>query len=200
MSFLTIAAVVGIGGTAYGAVTSAQGAEAAGEAGQQQANYQAGIAQLNSQIALQNQDLALATGQSQELNYGMGARSRMGAIRAGGGASGIDIGSGSKAAVQSSQQLVSSIDLTTIHNNAAQKAYNYQVQATEDTSQGIADVAAGENERQAGNIKAEGSLISGAASVASKWSQGQSTGVFGNTGSNASMIYGQDYGQAPSDI
>lgn len=168
---------IGIGASGAGSLLSAFGALQGGQAQQQMFNYQAGVANLNSQLALQNRDLALATGETEEEKYGMGAAQRAGSIRAGEGASGIDLGSGSKAAVQSSQQLVSDIDLSTIHNNAAQKAYNFQVQSTEDVAQAGAYTAAGSNAAEAGQIKALGSLVSGAGSVASKWTQGQSVGL-----------------------
>jgi Tfp pilus assembly protein FimV len=156
--------------------------------------YQAGVANLNSQIALQNRDYALSTGETEAKRYGMQAAQRMGAIRAGIGASGIDIGSGSKADVQTSQQAVSRIDLDQIRNNAARKAYGFEVEATQDTAQANLYTKAASDAKSAGEIKALGSLISGAASVADKWYQGSS--VFGQASqpksSNAVTAQGYD--------
>lgn len=162
---------IALGATAAGSLISGLGAIQGGQAQSQYYNYRAGI-------ALQNRDYALATGEQQAQRYGMQARQRMGALRAGIGAQGIDIGSGSKANVTSSQQLVSDIDLAQIRNNAARKAYDYTVEATGDT------MAATEAER-AGKIKALGSLVSGAGSVASKWYQGGSVGL--NSGGDETL-------------
>src|ERR1035437_8859867 len=126
---------VGMVGSAVSGLISGAGSLAKGAAGQAMYSYQAGVAQLNSKIALANRDYTYATGEEDAKRYGMGARQRMGAIRAGEGASGIDIGSGSKAAVQTGQQTVTNIDEATMRNNTARKAFGYQVEATQDTAQ-----------------------------------------------------------------
>lgn len=173
-----------IGLSAGGSLINAAGALRAGGAQSQMLQYQAGIAQLNKQIALQNRDYALATGETEAVRYGMAARSRMGAIRAGEGASGIDIGSGSKAAVQEGQQLVTGIDMDQIRKNAARRAYGFEVEATTDETQAQLYTKASADAASAGRIKALGSLISGSASVADKWLQGGSVGLF-NRGSGS---------------
>src|ERR1700690_1054133 len=162
---------VGIAAAAGGSLLSAFGAQQSGQAQAGMYDYQAGVANLNSQLALQNRDYTLATGELSAERYGMGAAQRMGAIKAGEGASGIDVGSGSKAAVQDSQQIVSGIDLTQIRNNSARTAYGFDVASTEDIAQAGADTSAASNSIAAGNLKALGSLVSGAGSVASKWTQ-----------------------------
>lgn len=163
--------LIAAGASAGGSLISAFGAQKSGQAQSQMYQYQAGVAQLNKKIALQNRDYALATGETEAKRYGMGAAQRMGTIRAGIGASGIDIGSGSKAQVQDSQQAVSRMDLDQIRNNAARKAYGYTVEAQQDETQaGLYGMAASDAE-SAGKIKALGSLVSGAGSVADKWYQ-----------------------------
>ena len=168
----TVASGAGAGISAFGALSG-------GRAQSQMYQYQAGVANLNSQIALQNRDYALATGDVEAAKYGMQARSRMGAIRAGEGAQNIDVGSGSKALVQEGQQTVAGIDLAQIANNAARKAYGYTVEATQDTAQAQIDTQAASDASTAGGIKALASLVSGAGSVASKWYQGSSVGLNG---------------------
>lgn len=160
-----------------GSLLSAFGALSGGQAQSQQYAYQAGMSQLKQKIDLQNRDYAYATGETQAQTYGMQARERLGAIKAGIGASGIDIGSGSKAAVQEGQQTVTGIDLTQIRNNAARKAYGFDVEASSDAAQANLYSAASKNALTAGGIKALGSLVSGTASVADKWLQGTSTGL-----------------------
>ena len=170
---------IGIGATAIGSLVSGVGSIFGGQAQGQMYGYQAGIANLNKQIALQNADYSRAVGEVQAQNYGRGAAQRMGSIRAGEGASGIDIGSGSKADVQTSQQLVSDIDLAQIRDNAARKAYGYETEAVQDTAQASLYSSAAKEAPIAGDIKALGSLVSGTASVADKWLQGTSTGTLG---------------------
>lgn len=160
----TVASGAGSGISAIGALMGGQSASR--------------LYQYRAAIALQNRDYALATGELQAQRYGMQARQRMGALRAGIGAQGIDIGSGSKANVTSSQQTVTDIDLAQIRNNAARKAYDYTVEATGD------EMASTEAVR-AGKIKALGSLVSGAGSVASKWYQGGSVGL--NSGGDETL-------------
>jgi hypothetical protein len=162
---------------------SAFGALSGGQAQSKQLQYQAGIANLNKQIALQNADYALQEGETQSQQYGMSARAKMGAIRAGIGASGIDIGSGSKAQVQDSAQIVAGIDMAQIRNNAARKAYGFDVEATQDAAQAGLYSSAAADASTAGGIKALGSLVSGTASVADKWYQGNS--VFGAPSSSS---------------
>jgi len=160
------------------------GALSGGQAQSRQLQYQAGVAELNRKIALQNADYAQAVGETDAVRYGMQAAHRMGAIRAGIGASGIDIGSGSKAAVQDSQQFVTTMDLAQIRSNAARKAYGFDVEATQDAAQAGLYTAAAADAKSAGEIKALGSLVSGVGSVADKWYQGNS--VFGATSSGGS--------------
>lgn len=167
--------------TAGGSLLSAFGASRAGEAQSQMYQYQAGISQLKQKIDLQNRDYALAVGETEASRYGMQARQRMGAIRAGEGASGIDVGSGSKAEVQEGQQTVTDIDMAQIRNNAARRAYGFEVEATSDAAEAGLYTRAASDASKAGKIKALGSLISGTASVADKWLQGSSTGLFGSS-------------------
>jgi len=169
-------AAIGLAGA--GSLISGASALFGGQAQAGMYGYQSQVAQYNRAIALQNADYALATGEIQARNYGMGAAQRMGAIRAGEGASGIDVGSGSKADVQTSQQVVSDIDLAQIRNNAARKAYGYQVEATGDEAQAELYQRAAKTATTAGDIKALGSLVGGSTSVADKWLQGQSVGIF----------------------
>lgn len=174
MSFVSIAAVATIGGAGI----SAYGAYSGGQAKSRQLQYQAGVAELNRKIALQNKDYALQAGETQAQQYGMAAAQRQGSIRAGAGASGLDVGSGSKAAIQDSQRAVTEIDMAQIRNNAARKAYGFDVEATQNSAQADLYRMGASDAETAGEISAAGSLVSGAGSVASKWSQGSKDGLF----------------------
>ena len=163
--------IASMGMSAVGAGINAFGAIQSGAAQSQMYQYQAGVAETNQKIALQNRDYALNAGETEAVRYGMGAAQRGAQIKTGMSTSGMDIGSGSKADVQSSQQIVSGMDLGQIRNNAARKAYGYEVEAAQDTAQAGLYTRAASDAESAGGIKAFGSLVSGAGSVADKWLQ-----------------------------
>lgn len=170
---------VGLGSSLAGGLLSAQGAMAGGEAAQRMYNYRAQVAMINSQIDQQNADYELNKGEIQVQQYGMKSAQQQGQIRASQGASGIDVNSGSTKDVQTSQRLVSNMDMAQIRSNAAKVAYDYRTQSTYDQSQAGLDVMAGEDAMTEGRYKAAGSLISTAGNVSSKWLAGQQSGLWG---------------------
>lgn len=175
-------AALSMGMSAGGSIFSAFGASSKGKAQKQMYDYQAGMAEYRKKIALQNRDYALQVGEDTAERFGIKARANEGTIRAGAGASGIDVGTGSKVNVITSQKQVTAMDMATIRNNAARRAYGYIVEAETEGQQAGLYRAAGVNAKKAGQMDAIGSLISGATSVASKWYQGSSAGLFGPSG------------------
>ncbi len=169
----------GIGASVGGTILSVLGAKQTGEAQQQQFGYQAGMARVAKQVALQNKDYALTTGETENRMYGMRAGNVMGKIKAAQGASGLDIGSGSAVKVREGQQLVTNMDEATIRANTARKAYGYDVEAAQDEAQaGLYDMA-GANAKKATKLNIASSLLSGVGSVSSKWLQGKQVGLWG---------------------
>jgi hypothetical protein len=142
-------------------------------------NYQAGVAQINAGIDKQNAEYALNQGEQQSVIEGLKAGQQAGAIRAAQGASGVDVNSGSAAAVQASQRGITAMDLTQIRTNAAKTAYDYNVKSVMDTNQASLDVMAGENAKTAGDINATSSILGSVSSVSSKWLQGSQAGLWG---------------------
>ena len=163
--------IASMGMSAVGSGINAFGAIQSGAAQSRMYQYQAGVAETNQKIALQNRDYALNVGETEAVRYGMGAAQRGAQLKTGMSASGMDIGSGSKADVQSSLKTVSGMDLGQIRNNAARKAYGYEVEAAQNTAQAGLYTRAASDAESAGGIKAFGSLVSGAGSVADKWLQ-----------------------------
>ena len=92
--------------------------------------YQAGIADLNRRIALDNRDYSIYAGGEAAKRYGMKSAQEAGSIIAKQAASGIDVRYGSTVDVQKSQKQVSDLDMATIRNNAARKAYGYTPRQT----------------------------------------------------------------------
>lgn len=175
---ITLIAVTSMVATAGSAVMGAASAAAQGRAQAQQAQYQAAIARFNQQVALQNRDYAFAKGETEAQMYGRAAAQRQAAIRARVGASGVDIGSGSAQDVQTSSQLVTSIDLQQIRANAARRAYGEEVKGIEAGAQAQMYDTAASNIKSAIPFQVAGSLLSGAASVSGKWLQGSSSGLW----------------------
>jgi hypothetical protein len=181
---------VGIGATVAGSAISAYGAEEQGKAQSSMYGYQAQVAQINSNIALQNADYARMQGEQQSVIEGRKGAQQLGGIRAAQGASGLDVNSGSPADVQASQKSTTALDLNQIRSNAAKTAYDFDVQSTEDINQAGLYTAASKNAETAGDISALSSSVGGAGSVSSKWLAGQQQGLWGNAGSNSTPIYG----------
>lgn len=173
-----------MGLSAGGGILNAFGANQKGKATQAMYNYQAGMADFRRKIDLQNRDYALQVGEDTAARYGIKAAATQGTTKAVAGASGIDVSSGSKAAVVKSEQKVAAMDMATIRNNAARRAYGYEVEAAAEEQQAGLYRMAGTNARAASKFDVASSLISGATSVASKWYQASSGGIFGSKASD----------------
>lgn len=170
---------ISIGGTVLGGLLNAKGA--AQQAGAQASTYQyqAGIAEYNKQIQLQNRDYALYAGEREAERFGIQARQRQGTLAATRSASGFDVTSGSNADVLASDRDMARRDVSTIRQNAARVAYGYATEAAgQDLQAGLyrkaaADTLAGKK------VSVASSLLSTATSVSSKWLQGKQMGLWG---------------------
>jgi hypothetical protein len=169
---------LGIGSTIAGAETSAQGAAQLGTANSAMYSYQAGIANLNKSIDLQNQEFAAQTGEQQAQSFGIQEGQQLGQIKAAQASSGFDVNSGSSAQVRASQRQIGSVDTAIIRSNAAKTAYNYELQGTVAGAQSSLYTMASTNAAQAGSLSAEASILGGAASVSNQWLQAGNVGLF----------------------
>jgi len=183
---------VSMGMSAGGGILNAFGANQKGKSAQAMYNYQAGVADFRRKIALQNRDYSLQVGEDTAERYGIKAAATKATTKAVAGASGIDVGSGSKAEVAKSEQKVANMDMATIRNNAARRAYGYEVEATGEAAQAGAYRAAGVNARRASQFDVASSLLSGASSVASKWYQASSAGIFGGRSNDFDIVSDAD--------
>lgn len=103
---------------------------------------------------------------------------KVGAERAGFGAAGVDIGSGSAKEVLTSQATLNARDLALVRNKAARVAYGYATEAEQDEMQSTLYRMGATNVRAAIPLNVASSLISGATSVSSKYVQAQQSGLF----------------------
>lgn len=148
-------------------------------------NYQSQVAQINATIDKQNAEYASNQGEIQAQQYGEKASQQRGQIIAAQGASGLQVGTGSNAAVVASQKALTSLDLTQIRSNAAKTAYDYTTKSTFDTNQATLDTIAGANAAKAGDIGAASSILGTVGSVSSKWLQGNTQGLWSTGGSSS---------------
>ena len=182
-------APLGIGATAGGGILGALGSIMGGQAQAQQYQYKAGIAQVNQQIALQNEGYQIQAGETRALESGLATRQRMGAITAGQGASNLSLNRGSAPLVRSSQAEIGSMEQGIIRQNAGRAAYGEAVKATGFGAEAGLDTMAAATSRTAGDIGGISSILGGAASVSSKWTQGKMAGL-DMTGGLASLFGG----------
>lgn len=74
---------------------------------------------------------------------------------------------------------VSSFDQNVIRWDASKTAYGYETKAMTSVAESRLDTMAAEQSETAGTISEIGSFINAGTSVASKWSQGKTIGMFG---------------------
>jgi hypothetical protein len=145
-------------------------------------NYQAGVAQMNAQIAAANADMAMYTGEVNAEKQGMETRYQIGTTKAVQGASGILVGAGSNARVTEGEALVGAQNVGILRSNAAKTAYGFNVQSVQDTAQAGLDTYAAKYSKTAGTLAAAGSLIGGVSSVAGKWTGAVQSGALSGVG------------------
>jgi len=109
-------------------------------------------AQFNAAIAEEQATDAIARGKEEEDRYRAQVRSRIGTTRAAFASQGVDVGSGSAVDVQADQAYLGELDALQIRNNAAREAWGYRVEATNYRD-------AGRNARSAAKSQIIGSIL-----------------------------------------
>lgn len=173
---------ISIGSSLLSGAIGGAGASMSAGASASAFNYKAGIAQINQQINKQNAAWAINQGAIKATNYGLKAGQEIADTKVTQAASGLDVNSGSKAAVRDSQQTVASYDQGLIRADAAHTAHGYEVKAAADSAEASMDTAAATNAQKAGKLGVLSSIIGTATSVASKWTQGNTIGMFSGSG------------------
>jgi len=171
-------AAVSIGTTALSAGVSAVGAVMQGNATASAAKYQAQVAANNALIAQQNASYERQKGSVEAWSQDMRTKAMLGEQLAGQGASGFDIESGSLTDVRKSTAMIGALDRSTIKNNAERRAYANDVQATNLKAESGLKRLEGKNAQTAGTMNGISSLLSGASSVGTKWSNYKAIGTF----------------------
>lgn len=177
MGIETLAAA-SIGATVLGTGLSMMGARASSDAQAQAANYQAAVARNNQIIAQQYADRTTQAGMVKAEMQDYRTRAMLGTAKAAQAASGVDVNSGSPAAVRRSIASIGELDKETIMYNAANEAYGYKVRAAGFGADAQLDRMKADAAITAGDYSVASSLLSGASSVSSKWLGYQTKGTF----------------------
>lgn len=101
-----------------------------------QGSYQTSLANTNAAMAKLKAAQTLQAGDLAASRQNLKTQSAIGTSRAMGGASGVDVNSGSEAMSRESIGTIGAIDESTIRNNAARAAWGYQTQVINDTFEG----------------------------------------------------------------
>jgi hypothetical protein len=181
-----------MGATALGGATSAAGSIMGGQSQAAMYQYQSGVALMNQQIAKQNADYAVYSGEVEAQRQGIKTREEIGQTIAQQGAGNLAVGSGSNARVVESERRVGAQDAALIRSDAAKRAYGYEVEALKYGAESTLDLMAGEKSKTAGYIGAASSLLGAAGSVSSKWLQASSVGLVG--GKSGGLLPGDPSG------
>lgn len=167
---ITMMAVVGMGATAAGGITSAIGGSMASDAKAQMYQYQAGVAGINEKISKENADYSRYTGEIEAEKSGMKTKFQTGTMKTAQAAHGLDVNKGSAAGARESQHDVGLFDQAIIRSNAARRAYGFEIEGAKYKAESEMYGKAAESTKKAGTLSMIGSLIGTAGSVASKWS------------------------------
>ena len=171
---------VGLGSTLAGGLASAFGSEYSGKAAAGMYNYQAGVADVNATLAKQDAVYAESAGEVEAQQSGMKTRTQVGQTRADFAAGNVNAGTGTAGKVIASETEIGQFEQAQIRQNAAYRAYGFNVKGAEDVAQAGAYRTAAATSTTAGDIGAVSSILGSVGSVSSKWAQaGQS---FGNNG------------------
>ena len=165
--------------TFTGSIVKGLGGLAGGFANSAMYDYQAGVAQLNQQIDLQNAEWARQTGEQNAIQFGLKSKAQMGQIVSAQASSGFDLRSGSAVDVRNSQASMVNLGNTTIRSSAAQTAYGYEIQAAAAGAQASADKIAGQDAMFTGIENMGTSFLGGASSVVKMWTDAGRVGLGG---------------------
>lgn len=178
LTAITTAATIAGGGVA------AYGAASKGAADKAMFGYQAGVADLNKKIALQNADYTREAGGTVAYQSGLKTGQVVAQQKVAQSASGIDVNTGSAATVRADTTKLGQLDQETIRQNYAKKAYGFEVEAATKTAEAGADIVAGTQASKAASINVASSILGTVSSVSSKWMQANQAGI-GKSGGDA---------------
>lgn len=171
MAFLAAAAPV------IGAVAGVAGAGISAFSHIQQGNFAGQVADNNAVVAKQNADYAIEAGTVDAGTQSMKGAAKSARIKTATAANGVDVNSGSAAAVEASQKGVNALDIDTILHNADLTAYGYTTQQKDFEAQADQDRTGGVLSAVGDVLGGIGSLAGDAPSLSLKWGIGKGNKV-----------------------
>lgn len=166
---MAFAPAIAIGATILGTAVSAFGAIAAGQAQSNMYKYQANVARMQADISRQRAEYETQRGEVIAQREGMKERAMLGAFTAETGASGLQVGSGSKGQVAESITRLGEFNQAGVRNEAKQRAYAEELQGWGASNQAKLYDMSASNARTASYFKSAESLLGGVSSVSEKW-------------------------------
>lgn len=183
----------GMAATILGGGVDAIGKISKGNSDSDMYQYKAGMALTNASIAQQNAEFTRTQGEKKQQYAGIQGAQKSGQIVAKQAANGLDTNFGTNVNVQQGQEWANREDQNNIRENSLRKAYGFDVEASSKRQEASMDQRAASNSSKSGMIGAMGSIIGTASSVASKWSQGNTLGIWGDTDKRGIETYGPDF-------
>lgn len=148
-----------ITGTVASGVYSANQQKKQAKAAQAQGEYEGQVFDLNAATADRLAEDAIARGEEAVDRHRTDVKRLIGSQRAALAASGVDINSGSAAAVQEDAAYLGELDAQTMLNNARREAFGYETQAANLRQQGQLARMGGRNTAAAYRQQATGTLL-----------------------------------------
>jgi hypothetical protein len=158
-----------MGASAAGGGLKMFGEYESGVAAQNKARYQQSVALMNAQIDEQNRAYAMFKGEVDSQRKGEEWAQRIAGFRAGSGARGLDVNTGSSSAIVKSMGDLAGHDQATIRSNAAWSAYAMDVKKSQDIADAGMYGAAATSAKAASLISMAGTGMETLGSVADKW-------------------------------
>lgn len=164
--------------TAAGGILGAFGSKAEGKAKANMYNYQASVAKINQDIAKKNAEYSVAIGERRAQDIGMKGRYEVGQAKAMQAGRGLDVNTGSAAAVRDSMEMMTAHKQNVERANALKTAYGYEVEGMSQGAQATMYGMSASDASRAGELGFYTSLLGTASSVSSKWMQASKAGMF----------------------
>jgi len=166
---------LGAGGAALalavaGTAVSVSGNIQQGKAAKAKADFQSQVAKNNAIVAQRNADDARQRGRIAAGERDLKTRQQIGRQRVSLAASGQEVDTGSGLEITSDSAALGKLDSLRIVNNSEREAAGLESQSANFAADASVAQATGKNAVTASRVQAFGSLVSGASSVAGKWS------------------------------
>jgi hypothetical protein len=154
---------------AAGAVANAYGSYRSSKAQQASLDYQSSVAENNAKTAQTQATFALNDGQTEAQTQDLKSAQMLGAQRAALAANNVDLGSGSANNILTTTKFMANRDHAQITDNAMRRAWGYEVQAADYSSNAKALSSMSDNISP--GLAVGTSLLGSASQVSSAWNQ-----------------------------